>query len=173
MKRIAAIALPVLALAACAQLSRSDCEAGDWLGIGQRDGAQGRGATYVARHVESCGRFDVAVDTSLWEQGRQQGLRAFCTPQTQYEAGRSGRKFNEICAVENLPVHHAAYEKGRKYYELTRRIEHLRAEIRDLRQQAAEDRGPDAPRLDLALESFMIRMQIDALSRERRAYASL
>lgn len=167
--RIATLA--VFSLAACTELGKEACEQGDWLGIGQRDGSRGRSAAFVERHVESCGKYGIMVDTAVWEQGRQQGLRVFCTPQSQYQAGRDGRAFNEICAEENLPVHREAYDKGRKYYTLTRRIEALRAEIRDLWRVVEAD--PDRTRASAELEAFMIRMEIDMLLRERRQYESL
>ena len=162
------VVLFALGMAACTQLSKSACEQGDWQGIGQRDGALGRDAAWVDRHQESCAKHGITVDTALWEQGRQQGLRLFCTPESQYDLGRSGRRFNEICAAENLPEHRAAYDKGRKYYELTRQIEELEAEISSLRH----DRSlPGTGGYGLAsLEIFMINMDIDRLKRERRNY---
>jgi len=152
-----------LAVAGCARLSKSECELGDWRTSGERDGLLGHDAGFVARHVERCADFGVTVDTALWEQGRQQGLVQFCTPQSQYDRGRAGKPFNPICAAENLPVHRAAYDKGRKYFELTQRIEKLRSDISDLR------RGTTGS----LLEIMMIRMDIDSLERQRRSYESL
>lgn len=167
-------ALFVFLLAACAELGKEACEQGDWLTIGQRDGSRGRDAAFAERHEESCGKYGIGVDTVVWEQGRQQGLRVFCTPQAQYQAGRDGRPFNGICADENLPVHREAHETGRKYYTLTRRIEMLRAEIRDLRRAAAvESTDPSNSTASLEFEAFMLRMDIDILLRERRKYESL
>lgn len=166
-------ALLVFSVAACAELGKEACEQGDWLSIGQRDGSRGREADFVDRHVESCGKYGIVVDTAVWEQGRQQGLQVFCTPQSQYQAGRDGRPFNEICAEEGLPVHREAYEKGRKYYTLTQRIEMLRSEIRDLRRAAADPQDPLNSGPSLQLEAFMLRMNIDILLRERRKYESL
>jgi hypothetical protein len=163
----------ILSLAACAELGREACEDGDWLMIGQRDGSRGRDSEYIERHVRSCGKYDVGVDRDLWEQGRQRGLRVFCTPQSQYQAGRDGRPFNEICAKENLPVHREAFEKGRKYHTLTQRIEMLRAEMRDLRREAVASKDPNISRASLEFEAFMLRMDIDILLRERRKYESL
>lgn len=155
----------------CAELGKEACEQGDWLSIGQRDGSRGRSADVIARHAETCADHGFAVDAAAWEQGRQQGLQVFCTPQSQYQAGRDGRPFNAICAQENLPQHRDAYEKGRQYYTLTRRIEMLQSEIRDLRRGAQADPGKASA--GLQLEAFMLRMQIDILLRERRAYESL
>ena len=166
-------AFSVLSLAACAELGREACEEGDWLMIGQRDGSRGRDSEYIERHVRSCGKYDIGVDRYLWEQGRQQGLKLFCTPQSQYQVGRDGRPFNEICAKENLPVHREAFEKGRKYYTLTRRIEMLRMKIRDLRREALASSDPNINRSSLKFEAFMLRMDIDILLRERRKYESL
>ena len=163
--------LLAFALTACGQLSQSDCEKGDWFGIGQIDGVRGRSADFVERHVESCSRYGVAADTGMWEAGRQKGLRVFCTAQSQYEAGRSGRSFKDICAVENLPVHYEAFEKGRRYHELTRRIESLRAELSGLRRQTNTKGGASQARL--MLDYLLLRTDIDRLLLERRAYASL
>lgn len=167
--------IPVLllfSLLACAELGKEACEQGDWLTIGQRDGSLGRGGEYVERHFGNCAKYDIGVDRDLWEQGRQQGLRVFCMPQSQYQAGRDGRPFNEICAEENLPVHREAYDKGRKYYTLTRRIEMLRAEISDLRRDALASSDPRTSLAGAELEAFMLRMDIDILLRERQKYES-
>jgi hypothetical protein len=164
----------IAAVTACTQLSKQQCEEGEWLTIGQRDGFRGRDASFVERHVQSCGKHDIAVDVALWEQGRQQGLRSFCTPESQYQAGRDGRPFNEICAAENLPVHREAHEKGRKYFLLTQRIERLRAKIHDLERRSVwGPTDPDVPGANLQFEAFMLRMDIEILRRERRQYESL
>jgi hypothetical protein len=161
--RIAALAALLLA-GSCTQLSRAECEAGDWQTIGQRDGRLGHDAGFVARHVERCGGYGITVDTALWEQGRQDGLKLFCTPQSQYDRGRAGKPFNPICAAENLPEHRAAYDKGRRYFELTQRIEMLQSDIRHLRRTDSRT---------ASLEIFMTQMDIDRLERERRQYESL
>lgn len=171
MTRIGQIAVIALfSIGACAELGREACEQGDWLTIGQRDGSRGRDASFIERHVKSCGKYGIGVDAATWEQGRQQGLRVFCTPQSQYQAGRDGRPFSDICAEENLPVHRAAYDKGRKYYTLTQRIEALKAKIGDLRHGALVGPRSLAGR---EFEAFMLRMEIDILLRERREYESL
>lgn len=164
--------LCIFSIAACAELDKEACQQGDWFSIGLRDGSRGRDAAFVERHTDSCSDYGVSVDTAVWEQGRQEGLRVFCTPQSQYQAGRDGRPFNEICAQENLPVHREAYDKGRKYYTLTRQIEMLRAEISDLHRAARASTDPDSSAASLEFEAFMLRMDIDILIRERRKYES-
>lgn len=167
-------ALCVFAVAACAELDKQACEQGDWLSIGQLDGSRGRGAAFVERHMKSCAKHGIAVDTAVWEQGRQQGLLVFCTPEAQYQAGRDGRPFNEICAEENLPVHREAYEKGQKYFTLTQRIERLEARIHRLNRRIAPvPLDPDDTWASRQFEAFRLRMEIDILLRERRKYASL
>ncbi len=167
-------ALCIFSVAACAELDQGACEQGDWFAIGQRDGSQGRDASFVDRHVKSCAEYGVAVDTAVWEQGRKQGLQVFCTPQSQYQAGRDGRPFNDICAEENLPVYREAYEKGRKYFTLTQRIERLEAKINRLNRLIVPDpQDPDNSWASRQFEAFKLRMEIDILLRERRQYESL
>ncbi len=172
LKQIAALC--VFSVVACAELDKQACEQGDWLSIGQRDGSRGRDAAFVARHVESCGKHGIAVDTAVWEQGRQQGLRVFCTPESQYQAGRDGRPFNGICADENLPDHRDAYEKGQKYFTLTQKIERLEAKIHRLNRLSLSDaQDPDDTWASRQFEAFRLRMEIDILLRERRKYDTL
>ena len=172
LKQIAALC--IFSVSACAELDKEACEQGDWLSIGQRDGSRGRDAAFLERHVQSCAKHGIAVDAVVWEQGRQQGLRVFCTPESQYQAGRDGKPFNQICAEENLPIHREAYEKGEKYFILTQRIERLEAKIHRLnRLNVSDPQHPDDTWASRQFEAFRLRMEIGVLLLERRKYASL
>ncbi len=160
MKHIVQIALvAAFGMSACTQLTKTTCQEGDWQAIGQRDGIKGRDAVFVDRHVDSCAKHGFTVDRTLWEQGRQQGLQVFCTPQSQYEAGRQGRPFSAICAAEELEQHKAAFDTGRQYFLLTQRIDRLRAKYH----------GHNYP-FDAGFDGFMARLEIDRLLRQRRQY---
>ena len=77
---LAAIAL----VASCATLSEEECLEGNWREIGQRDGQAGRTASFIAEHAKACEKAGVVPNPSLWEQGRQAGLPAYCTPSKVY-----------------------------------------------------------------------------------------
>ena len=76
MIRLASVALSplallaLLALASCASLSEEACRAGDWRGIGFRDGAAGRADSFVARHAKACADVGVTPDLDEWRAGR-------------------------------------------------------------------------------------------------------
>lgn len=164
MKQIALTACVLtLGLTACTDLSKTTCAEGNWQAIGQQDGLRGRDALFVNRHIETCGELGFSVNQALWEEGRQQGLRVFCTPQSQYERGRAGKPFNEICAVEELEQHKAAFDKGRKYFLLTQRIDRLRAKYHGYGYGYGYPFGN-------GFDGFMDRVLIDSLLRERRQY---
>jgi hypothetical protein len=95
---LALLAPAVLAaLAACASLSEDACRAGDWRGIGLRDGAAGRADGYVANHAEACAEIGVIPDIVAWGAGRAEGLTLYCTPQNAFDIAARGSRINAVC----------------------------------------------------------------------------
>jgi hypothetical protein len=122
-------------LSACA-LTEKQCTQGDWQGIGVKDGLNGRSNDYIANHIKACGKHDIAVNQSLWEKGRQVGLKTYCTPTSAYQTGRDGKSLKNVCPTANLSELQLAHAKGARYHDLTEDIrsldrerDHLRSEI--------------------------------------------
>lgn len=159
---LAALAL----VASCATLSEEECLEGNWREIGQRDGMAGRTASYIANHAKACEKAGVVPNQSLWEQGRQAGLPAYCTPAKVYSEGRSGRSLSPVCPSAQLPVLQQAYDRGRAWYHLTNEISSLNSEISQLQSRIVKEESRDKRALYLAeIRRLEARIQLLELRR--------
>jgi len=121
----------MIVLSGCATtqaLSPQQCQAGNWQDIGYADGLAGRSGAYFGRHIENCSPVaNSAPNRELWEQGRQQGLKQFCTELNAYKFGREGYAWQPVCPLENIEKLEEAYNQGRYYYLRQRDMEYLSA----------------------------------------------
>lgn len=101
------------ALNGCATLSEEQCLVGDWYGIGVADGQNGYSFDRLGEHNEACARHGVIPDAAVYEQGRQQGLRAYCTPQVGFREGRQGDSYRGVCPASVEADFLAGYSDGR------------------------------------------------------------
>ena len=99
-------------LSGCATLSVAECEQGDWQTIGYRDGKAGRDRDFVLKHHKACAKSHITPNNALWEQGRQQGLKQYCTPANALSLGRSGSRINAVCPSDIAPTLNAMNEQG-------------------------------------------------------------
>lgn len=124
-----AVLTTALWLSGCATtqaLSPEQCQAGDWQQIGYNDGVVGRSGAYFSKHIENCTSIPGSVpDRKLWEQGRQQGLKEFCTELNAYKLGREGYAWQPVCPMDNIEKLEEAYQQGRYYYLRQRDMENL------------------------------------------------
>lgn len=109
---LCAIAAAGVALSGCATLSEAECVAGDWYGIGRSDGAQGRSYNRLGEHIEACQSHGITPDHALYEEGRQQGLLSFCTPQSGFRRGRLGGGYAGVCPAHLEADFLAGYSDG-------------------------------------------------------------
>ncbi|MDP4991196.1 MAG: DUF2799 domain-containing protein [Marivita lacus] len=137
-------------VASCATLSEEECLQGNWREIGQRDGQAGRTASFIAEHAKACEKAGVVPNQSLWEQGRQAGLPAYCTPAKVYGEGRSGRSLSPVCPSAQLPALQLANDRGRAWYRLTNEINGINSEISQLQNQIVKEDDKDKRAILLA-----------------------
>ena len=73
----------VLTLSGCAttqSLTPQQCQSNNWQEVGYADGSQGRSGAYFGHYTNSCTSIGGASPNRIqWEQGRQQGLKNYCT----------------------------------------------------------------------------------------------
>ena len=101
------------ALNGCATLSEEQCLVGDWYGIGVADGQNGYSFERLGEHNEACASHGVIPDAAVYEQGRQQGLRSYCTPQIGFREGRQGDSYRGVCPSHLEADFLAGYSDGR------------------------------------------------------------
>ena len=123
------LTLALSLLSGCAttpSLSPEQCQAGNWQQIGYADGMVGRSGAYFAKHLENCTPIPgSAPNRMLWEQGRQEGLKEFCTELNAYKLGREGYSWQPVCPLDGIEKLEEAYNQGRYYYLRQRDMEYL------------------------------------------------
>lgn len=105
-------------------LKQEDCTHADWQQVGRTDGERGVGSQGILRHAKTCQGL-ATPDKVLWERGRQEGLKSYCTPNNAYNIGRMGYTLNAVCDDSNpktLEELHRANMMGLEQYEMRERM---------------------------------------------------
>ena len=160
MRSLAFIPLALL-LASCATLSEDQCQRGNWGGIGLADGREGRDADFIAQHAKACADFGIAPDAAAWEAGRQEGLKAYCTPRNAWEEGARGVILKDVCV--NAAELRDDNRRGLRYHRITREIASLEADIRSINATLSTLPEGDPSRAALVSERAAIRLEIMSL----------
>jgi len=170
----------LLFLAACASLTEEQCRGGDWSSIGYNDGLNGRSAEYVGNHFEACEKIGITPDVAAWQQGREQGLLRYCTPENAYITGRNGNTFNNVCPASQSETLTRAYSWGGEYYDITQEILILTDESHEIEliiasELSLPDLTPEQAAQLARLKSRirLIGLKIRRLTRQRERYAFL
>ena len=125
---IGAAALSLLGCATTQSLTPQQCQASNWQDIGYADGLQGRSGAYFGTHTNNCASVVGATPNRiLWEQGRQAGLKNYCTELNAYKIGREGYEWQPVCPLEGIEKLEEAYSQGRYYYIRQRDLDYLRS----------------------------------------------
>ena len=121
----------LLALSGCAttqSLTPQQCQASNWQEVGYTDGLRGRSGDYFGHYVNSCASVVGATPNRIvWEQGRQQGLKKYCTELNAYKLGREGYDWQPVCPLDGIEKLEEAYAQGRYYYIRQRDLDNLRS----------------------------------------------
>ena len=120
-----------MTLSGCAttqSLTPQQCQASNWQEIGYADGIKGRSGAYFGHYANSCASVGGATPNRIqWEQGRQQGLKNYCTELNAYKLGREGYDWQPVCPLEGIEKLEEAYSQGRYYYIRQRDLDYLRS----------------------------------------------
>lgn len=128
----ATIATITMGLSGCATISQEECQVGDWYQVGYEDGQRGYRLDRLASHRKECSKYAISVDdtaTQKYRQGRDKGLRQYCTPHNGFEVGRDGDTYYNVCPADLEKEFSYAYRLGRQYYELEREIKDIDNDI--------------------------------------------
>ena len=125
---IATIALLLSGCATTQGITPEQCQSSNWQDVGYADGLQGRSGAYFGQYTNSCASIVGATPNRvLWEQGRQQGLKNYCTELNAYKLGREGYDWQPVCPLEGIEKLEEAYSQGRYYYIRQRDLDYLRS----------------------------------------------
>lgn len=123
--------LATLFMSACTTtttLTKTDCTQANWEQVGRDDGVRGSSSQEILRHTKTCQGL-ATPDKALWERGRQEGLKSYCTTNNAYNLGRMGYTLNAVCDdnhPKTLEELHRANMMGLEQYEMRERINHHR-----------------------------------------------
>jgi len=131
--------------------------------------------SYFQKHVEACAKIGITPQKAPWQEGREQGLRVYCTPQNAYKIGRFGKAPTPVCTPQEAADMALASATGLEYYRLEKEIDDLKRDLdkidADLYELAKSENDPSSAGL-LSLRRFRIESKIWALEREQRKYAT-
>lgn len=137
-RRIAAAAAVLMTMQGCATMNEEECLVSDWHAVGFEDGARGYTADRIAQHRKACANHGVRPDLAAYRQGRQEGLRHYCTPQNGFNAGSSGAAYAGVCPQDLAADFSRAYGEGRRLHDLRGRVRSADHRLASLNRQVTE-----------------------------------
>ena len=129
-KLFSIFAVITLLLSGCSTMNKSECLNADWRTIGYGDGARGYKAARIGEHRSSCAEYGVRPNLDAYNNGRQDGLRQYCTPTTGYNKGLSGYRYNGVCANHNERDFVEALNYGLAIYREVKILNNLKSQYR-------------------------------------------
>jgi len=140
------LAMVAVALSACVTtMSREQCLATDWAGVGFQDGARGYAASRYGAHQTNCSEAQVVPDQAAYQSGRRNGLRTYCRPVNAYRAGARGDRYNGVCPSRIEPAFIYAFEAGKRIHafntainRISRRMDRAERDLRGLERRIPE-----------------------------------
>ena len=141
---VLAVGVGVL-LPACASISESECQAGNWADLGYRDGVNGKARDRLADYVQTCGEYGTGVDRPAYLSSYEVGLTHYCTYDKGYERGKDGNSYNTVCQGPMATDFRAGYDDGYAEYELRQQYRKYESDITDTQDelQDVKDRLAD------------------------------
>ncbi|EJZ19561.1 DUF2799 domain-containing protein [Rhizobium sp. Pop5] len=152
---IAAIGISLF-LTSCYTISKKDCLAGDWKGIGFTDGFNGyQPQERFEGHIKSCKRVKVVPNLSLWNQGYKKGLLRYCTAWSGLWEGQHGHSYNGLCPPKTEAQFLRGHEVGYRQYSLRLKLWWLEddykrkeEELEELKEKMKKDPAEDSSLLN-------------------------
>lgn len=121
-QRMGLLVATLCILTSCATLSKEECKLGNWQAIGYSDGVAGYYPSRISSHAKACAKVNVTPNIQAWEQGRQQGLKQYCTQMKAYQLGKVGQYMNAVCPSSQIETLQKANAHGLEYYRLNQVI---------------------------------------------------
>ena len=163
---LAAILISFLFVAACASLTKNQCQQGNWFKIGQSDGAQGRPLSVFEDHVDACGEYKIKPDRRRYEDGRNFGLAKYCTPLSGFKAGRYSQTYQNVCPPESRGEFIRGYELGGQLGQVEKQLFSVRQDIDEIEGSLRKDKLKPDQKKRLYKQVDRLREEKDRLQRE-------
>ena len=164
----------LIALSGCASMSPEECRTANWYEQGMRDGIQGQPRSYVEEHREACAEVGIVPNAALWEKGRSQGIKRYCTPENGLEEGLRGGDYRNACPPELEGAFLERYRAGHRVHEARQRVERLANDQRSKQNEldrVKDDKARDRLRQQIRDLDYRLRSAREELYyEERRLY---
>lgn len=129
------LGLCYLSITSCATLSKQECLQGNWQAIGYKDGTAGRYPTYISNHQKACAKANIIANQPLWEQGRKQGLKQYCTQPNAFQLGTRGINLNKVCPANVTAKLQSINQTGLNQFKIANTIKKDEQKIKDYQSQ--------------------------------------
>lgn len=155
-------------LAGCATLSKEQCEAGDWLTIGLSDGQHGRPLSRFEEHQSACAEHGISVNKALYEDGRTEGLAAYCRLEVAEREGLAGRPYHSVCTGEMGAAFYHVHSSARSVYATSQEIEVSENRIDTLLRQLSDPKLPAEQRQQVTADLTFEQARLSRLIAQRQ-----
>lgn len=140
------LVLMTLLVSGCASMTEQECLTANWLDQGFRDGRSGQPLTRLASHTEACAKVGVIPNAALYREGRDQGIKHYCTSENGFLQGRQGHSYRQACPAALEHQFLVSYEQGQQLYQAEQLIESLNEDTRQLEQLLRDEEDRDKRR---------------------------
>jgi len=148
-------------ISGCATLSEEECRRSDWYNIGFQDGLNGSPLSRMAGHREACAKYSILLDKHKYMRGYDEGLDRYCVPTNGYVIGRKGKTYHGVCSGANAELFLENYMKGKRAYDIERRLSGISREIDDIEKTLDDKKDLNKD------ERRLLRRKLIELERER------
>ncbi len=135
------IALLGLLASGCASMGEDECRVADWRAIGYEDGVSGFAASHIGERRKACAKHGVTPNFAAYQQGRDEGLREYCTPASGHRLGRKGRPLTAVCPSELQGDFRGAYKSGREIHQAAAVVRTTNSKLRRKKRERDEVRS--------------------------------
>ncbi|MGO1246480.1 MAG: DUF2799 domain-containing protein [Oceanisphaera sp.] len=148
----------VMVLSGCASMTEQECLTANWLEKGVSDGRSGYALTRLNNHHKACAKVGVMPNAQQYKEGRNQGLKHYCTPENGFLQGQQGQAYRQVCPAKLAPDFLRAFTDGKQLYNATKRIEEVADDIDKIERTLSKES-------DKAQRKYL-RQKLRAMTRE-------
>lgn len=124
------VCLCLLSLSACTHLSEEECLYMSWHARGVMDGSKGAPPSKVYEYQNTCDRHSVQVDQAMYEEGRQEGAKRYCTRTNGFSAGINGDQYENACPEGFERTFLSGYQPGRLMWSAINNMQTAESAVR-------------------------------------------
>lgn len=129
---LAGVGFLSVGLSGCATMSRDECRQGDWVSVGQRDGASGYPPSRIEQHAEACANHGIAHNSAAYRAGWDRGILQYCTPENGFETGRRNQGYHGLCPAQVVGPFLEGRQVGERLGAAERRLSSAEDRLRSL-----------------------------------------